>query len=257
MVLPKLKPVREPKRTRYVELKPGKELYRRGDYFAAINFFTRQRTQLIDRIRKLQFEGERHQPSLVLALVNHQLSLCYEAVGNEKMADKRSNQAVKYYVGPNPLGFAMLLRDDGMRMLGRGRIDEAKPLIDQALLIIRKLSDNSEHVPPERIELEHWVARSCMAQVMLAGGDTRDRRKALSLLRTADAYLRDGSKRYRELDNLMALIPHVGPIEQRFLALRAFKLNESNVKNGYKRVWLISVMAVGTPLTRAIDPYLR
>lgn len=249
----KLLPTKQ-KRRRYASLKPAKELMRQGKHYDAITLLRGHRKSLLGRIGRAEFAPNRHPLEVELALVNHQLSLAYEAVGNHKMADKRSQQAIKYYVGPNHLGFAMLIRDDGWRMLGRGKLEEAEPLIEQALRIIRTLRESGENVPQERIDMEDWVTQSYLGQVLIAKGE---KAKGVALLRAADEFLKEGSKRYRELNNLMALIPYAGRVERRLLAVRAIMLNETHVHNPSTRLWLALVVAGGTPIAKLAEPYLR
>lgn len=242
------------KRRRYTSLKPAKRALRKGDHFAAITLLAGHRDSLLRKLNRLPLETDQRPLKTELALVNHQLSLAYHAVGNHKMADKRSGQAIENYNGPNHLGFAMLLRDDGWRMLGRSKIIEAEQLILQAIDKIQALREPVENVPVERIDMEHWVTQGYFGQILIAKGE---KAKGIALMRAADEFLKDGSKRYRELDNLMALIPHTGLIEQRRLALRATKLNEMHVHNSHKRIWLGLVLAGGTPLARISKAFLR
>ena len=231
---------------------------RRGDYFAAVTMLDEHRISLLSKLAeedKPLFGGEKKRVKEELALVNHQLSIALEIVGNEKMADKRGSQALRYFEGPNRLAFAILLRDTGMRMLRRRQLDEAEPLIQQAIEMIQVLREPVEGVPKKRIEMDYWVAQSYLAQIMIARGETR---AGVALLCLVDEQLQKTSKRYRELDNLIVLISNVGPIEQRRLALRAIKINGAEVHNPYKRVWLLAVLAYGgTPIPRFAKRYLR
>lgn len=139
-------------------------------------------------------------------------------------------------------------------MLGRGKVDEAETSIEQALEIIQVLRPPSEHVPKDRIGIDYWITQSYLAQVFIAKGD---KPTGVALLRAADQFLKKGSKSYRVLDNLIALIPHAGPLEQKLLVLRAIKLNETKVHNASKRIWLGLVLAGGTPLAKISERFIR
>lgn len=244
-------------RKRYTSLKPAKEALRRGKYFAAISLLLDDRDKLLKELEDTPepFKGQRRQIQEVLALVDHQLSLAYEGVGNEAKADEHSKAAIRYYAGPNKLGFAILLRDDGWRMLGRGKLEEAEQLITQAISIIQVLREPVEKVPRKRINTEYWVARGYLARVMLARGEMR---KGVAWLIIVDEELRTGStKRYRELENLMALIPTVSILERYPLILRAMKLNKEHVHNHGTWIRLASRTPPGLPLPRLVEPYLR
>lgn len=246
-----------PKRKRHPALKPPKAQLRKGDCFTAIVQLKSQRSNLLRKLKNANFEGEKKSITEELALVNDQLSLAYEVAGNQKMADKHSIEAIEHYAGPNHLGFAIALRNDGVRMLGRGKLVEAEQLIEQALRKIPTLRPGGEHLPQERIDTEYWVTQSEFGRVLIANGD---KKKGLALMRAADAFLKDHgvcSKRFREFDNLVGMIPHVGPVERRLLALRAIKLNEQHVHNPQKRLWLTFVVLGGTPAASIVRLFLR
>lgn len=242
------------KRIRLTQLKDAKTAYRRGIYFEAVHSLKKMRRNLIAKLDHDLSASELQSTRRLLAMTNHQLSLNYEVLGNEKMADKRSMQAIKYYAGPNELGFAIILRDDGMRMLGRGKIVEAEALISQACDQIKRMRAASEGVPSGRLETEHWVTQSYLAQVMIAKGEHR---KGVQLMRAADAFLREGTKRYRELENLMALIPNVSIVGRYPLIVRAVKLNYEHVGNRNTWLRLVAQIPFTGPLPKVVVHQLR
>lgn len=238
-----------------VRLKDAKAAYRRGNPFKALGLLRKLRIKLLETLAdETVSEQEKIESRQLLALVNHQLSVSYEALGNEKMADKRAKEAIKFYSGPNRLGFAILLRDEGMRMFGRGDIDAAGKLIKQAHDMIVKMQAEQQGVSVKRLEMEDWVTKSYVGRVMIAEGD---KLKGVQLLKAADAFLQDGSKRYRELNNLLALIPEVGIIERYQLIARAVLLNYEHINN--RKVWLqiIAQLPPMGPLPKILKPYLR
>lgn len=242
------------KRIRLTQLKDAKTAYRRGIYFEAVHSLKKLRRNLIAKLDHDLSADELQSTRRLLAMTNHQLSLNYEVLGNEKMADKRSMQAIKYYAGPNELGFAIILRDDGMRMLGRGKIVEAEALVAQAFDQIKRMRAVPEGIPSGRIETEQWVTQSYLAQVMIAKGEQL---KGVQLLRAADAFLQEGSKRYRELENLMALIPHTSVIERVPLLVRAARLNYEHVGNRDTWFRLIALFPFAGPVPKIIVQQLR
>lgn len=78
------------KRKRYTSLKPAKKLMRQGKHFDAVTILDALRVELLGRLAEEDrplLAGEKKSIRQELGLVNHQLGLAYEAVGNEKMAE--------------------------------------------------------------------------------------------------------------------------------------------------------------------------